>query len=219
MKTLIRQLARIDFSDRLIPTESQGQRLNKAIVSLIMGTVRVTAMQAAEKLDFGTLESLQLMGEGQAMTLDYTAGASHFILFGRVSRWMDLHTGPEAAPQDGCYPLLPTIGEIQRLLEVTPGVLSCSFQRLASGNWEHHTFDSSLKILKLEAAAMLLLQVDVLCREQKYPRGRLRMHTSAGDVWFWVSPMEKLMMILTDRSAPAASIALSLNCGEAFQLL
>lgn len=219
MSESITEHARIEFDSNLIPRKLDGERLNVGIVSLVVSTLHRTAAQIGNQLGLGELKFITSLGGGAAMKLDITDTNPVFTLLNAVTNWAEADGKTTQATQLLEYPLLPNVPEIRSLLESTQRIRSCSFQRLNSGNWEHTTFDENLPILTIEAVAMLLLQMNVLCREQKYPRGRLRIRWEQGTLWFWVTQGEKLMIVLTDASITPEEDDLVVRCGEAFQLL
>lgn len=213
-----RQKTRIGFNERFLPTQIDGEVADTAIVSLLALTMERTARTASEKLQLGALRQARTMGRGEAAA--FTFGEPRSVsLYDDVSAWADLRNTNEP-PRDDLveYPVVPQAPEIHHLLREQTAARACSFQRLSSGNWEHFTFDNALGILELEAVAMLLLQMDVICREQAIPRGRLHVQWEQGEIWFWVSEMENLMMILTGPNPTPADLDLFCRCGDAFQL-
>lgn len=220
LSTSIRQVSGIQFDALFTARKMTGEKLNAGIVSLVMTTLQRTASQVGKQLELGHIQRIRAMGRGRVGDWTYGDGAHTYDLYDAVSSWADLEPllrEPANILPD--FPLLPQPPEIRRLLESEKGVRSCSFQRLSSGNWEHYTFDHSLKILLLETAAMLVLQMDVLCREQHFPRGRMHLQWEGGSLWFWVSELENLMMILCGPELSAEEIQLLIRCGDAFQLV
>lgn len=218
MSGSIETVATIDFDASFMPRKASGERQNTGITSLVANTVQITATQASERLQLGQPTKFASMGAGRGMRLDF-GRFKRFELYQSVSSWTEINFGHEQEMTHPEYPLLPQVSEIRRLLEGERISRSCSIQRLSSGNWEHHCFDQSIEEINLESAAMLLLQIDVVCREQRFPRGRQRIDCERGIIWFWVSQLEKLMMIITQPNAKPEQLDLAIRCGEAFQII
>lgn len=208
------------FDAQLMPRKTTGEPLNASILGLVMTTLRRTAEQVGTTLELGDVRRIRAMGLGHASELTFQDGGAEYRLHHGVSSWADLEPAL-SEPTDVLaeYPLLPTPLEIRHLLHGETRTRSCSFQRLSSGDWEHFAFDADLAELKLESVAMLMLQMDVLCREQDYPRGRFHLEWADGAIWFWVSEMENLMMAVTHADPTAEEIQLLIRCGDAFQVI
>lgn len=211
--------ARIFFDANAIPRRREGEKLDHHIASLIITTLQRTAAAMGEQLGLGGVKRIRAMGKGEVTILTFAAEEILFDWRRGISSWMDIEPAL-AQPTDVLpdYPVVPTAPEIRHLLQAETRCRSCSFQRLSSGNWEHFTFDDSLKILTLESIAMMMLQIDILCREQGYPRGRFHLHWTNGSIWFWISELENLMMVLTPAELSPLELQFLIRCGDAFLL-
>ncbi|MGF1450611.1 MAG: hypothetical protein ACFB21_00885 [Opitutales bacterium] len=211
--------ARILLDSRSMPKRREGEKLDYNIAGLVVGTLQRTANAISDKLDLGPVTAIRAMGRGECTRVVFGAEEITFDWFRNISSWVDIEPSLEH-PTDVLpdYPVLPSPPEIRRLLEAETACRSCSFQRLASGNWEHFTFDETLQILPLESAAMMMLQIDILCREQGYPRGRFHLQWASGGIWFWISEIENLMMVLEPSEISPHELQLLIRCGDAFLL-
>ncbi len=211
--------ARLAFDDRFIARRREGEKLDANRVSLLVTTLQRTASGLSQLLGLGVPQLIESIGRGEAMSIALSAAEIQFDWWREVVAWADfvpeLRESTTILPD---YPLVPSPPEIRHLLEAETALRSVSFQRLASGNWEHATFDAGLPILSLEKVAMMMLQIDLLCREQGYPRGRFHLACEHGSLWFWVSELENLMLALAPNDLPARDLQLLVRCGEAFQL-
>ncbi len=216
----VKRLTRISFDQNFLPARIEGEKLDMSMTSLLVTTFQRIFRTIGERLNLGTAKEVRTLSMGRLLTITFSDELHTFEVFDAVSAWNDLDdAGDETVDAMSEYPLLPGYMEIRQLLEESTAAHSCSFQRLTSGNWEHFTYDDSLEIIPLETSAMLLLQMDVLCREQKLPRGRMRLTFEEGALWFWVTELENLMLVVASNDLSAEDQDCIHRCGEAFLIL
>ena len=210
--------ARLLFDPRCIAKKREGEKIDHNIAGLVVGTLQRTAAAISKPLDLGSIQTIRAMGAGEALTTTFSPEETSLDWYRGISSWEDLETASTESDILPDYPLVPDPPEIKHLLAVETGFRSCSFQRLASGNWEHATFDPSVPIVTLENVAMMMMQIDILCKQQGYPRGRYHLRWERGGVWFWISEQENLMLVLTPVEVTPVEIQFLTRCGDAFLL-
>lgn len=200
------------FSQDFWPQQVDGDK-DATELGLLLATICRSGGGAGESFAAGELNQVISWAATGGMRLERTEGGYCFESYRNICGWSDLNAQwKQAGPFD--LPLVANHSEIMDGLGVLPDLVWAGIRSQESNRWTERSGPTQAG--KPHEAAMNILQIDVLLKSHKQPRGRLCLCYAQGSFWCWADARENYMMAFIRDSGNAASQQAIIRFGEAF---